>query len=165
MNDKPTEGGEFDPATHTLAQTRYFDELEVGEKYRNPSRTLGDGNFTAFQSASMDNHPIHYDLEYCKSQGHPELLAHGLQVLIQGVAGAGMFPHVIGAALVGFLEQSSRFLKPVYRGDTVYPMLQISELIAQRTTGVVVMRLTIHNQRGELVLEGEHRYLVRKRNP
>jgi acyl dehydratase len=44
-------------------------------------------------------------------------------------------------------------------------VLEIIELIGQRTTGVVVMRATIHNQKRELVLTGEHRYLLRRRPP
>ena len=112
---------------------------------------------------SGDNHPIHYDREYCKAQGHRDLLAHGFQVTIQSAAGAGLFPHVIGESMLGFLEQSSRFLKPVYAGDTLYPMLEITELQPQRSTGVVVVRSTIHNQDGVLVMDGEQRYLLRKR--
>ena len=91
------------------------------------------------------------------------MLAHGLQVAIQGAAGAGIFPHIIGDALIGFLEQSSRFLKPVYCGDTLYPMLEVSEVKEGRTTGTVTLRLTIHNQEGVLVCDGEHKYLVKKR--
>jgi acyl dehydratase len=64
---------------------------------------------------------------------------------------------------VGFVEQSSRFLRPVYAGDTVYPMLEIVELKPQRTTGVVRVRSTVHNQKGELALEGEQVYLLRRR--
>jgi len=48
-------------------------------------------------------------------------------------------------------------------GDTMYPMLEIVELVPQRTTGVIVMRATLHNQKGELVLEGTHKLLVKKR--
>jgi acyl dehydratase len=153
----------FDPAAHRYAPPRWFDDLEVGERFYIPSRTLGDANFMAFQAASGDNHPIHYDVEYCRRQGHPGLLAHGFQVLIQTAAGAGLFPHVIGESLVGFVEQSSRFLRPVYAGDTVYPMLEIVELKPQRTTGVVRVRSTVHNQKGELALEGEQVYLLRRR--
>ena len=40
-------------------------------------------------------------------------------VAAQGAAGAGIFPHVGGDALIAFLERSSRFLKPVYAGDTL----------------------------------------------
>jgi len=56
---------------------------------------------------------------------------------------------------------NARFLKPVYVGDTLYPALEITALERQRTTGVVAMRATVHNQEGALVLEGVHRYLVR----
>ena len=53
---------------------------------------------------------------------------------------------MIGDALIGFIEQSSKFLKGVYPGDTLYPALTITALIPQRTTGIVVMAATIHNQ-------------------
>ncbi len=153
----------FDPATHFAAPQRWFEDFAVGERYVLPSRTVTEANFAAFQAVSGDNHPIHYDAEFCRSRGFPGLLAHGFQVLSFTAAGAGRFPHEVSQSLVGFLEQSSRFLRPVFAGDTLYPALEITGLIAQRTTGVIVMRAAIHNQKRELVLTGEHRYLVRKR--
>ena len=48
-------------------------------------------------------------------------------------------------------------------GDTLYPMLEITELKPGRTTGVVDMKVTIHNQTGDLVMDGTHKYLVRKK--
>jgi acyl dehydratase len=72
---------------------------------------------------------------------------------------------VIGESLIGFIEQSSRFLKPVYSGDTVYPMLTITALTPGRTSGVITVRSTLHNQRRELCMEGEQKYLVRRRSP
>ena len=42
-------------------------------------------------------------------------------------------------------------------------MLEVSGLKAGRSTGVVTLKLTIHNQTGELVCDGEHKYLVKKR--
>jgi hypothetical protein len=50
-----------------------------------------------------------------------------------------------------------------YAGDTLYPMLTITGLEPGRTTGVLAMRVTIHNQDKELVMEGEHRYLLRRK--
>ena len=153
----------FSPETHRFAEPRYFDDFRVGERFYIPSRTMTDALFAAFQLASGDNHPIHYDRPYCRARGHRDLLAHGLMVAAQGAAGAGIFPHVVGDSLIAFLDQSSRFLKPVYAGDTLYPMLAITGLEPGRTTGVVVMRVTIHNQDKELVMEGEHRYLLRRK--
>lgn len=151
----------FDRASHRVVEPRRFQDLAVGERFVLPSRTVTEANFAAFQQVSADNHPIHYDVEYCRAQGHPGLLAHGLQVLCFTAAGAGLFPHVIGEALIGFLDQSSKFHKPVYAGDTLYPALEIVALQPQRTTGLVRVGSTIHNQRGELVLTGEQTYLVR----
>jgi len=152
---------EFTPEDHRVLPLRGFAELRVGEVFKNPSRTIGDGNFTAFQTVSLDNHPIHYDVEYCKKLGHPAPLAHGLQVLSFTAAGAGLFPHVIGESLIGFIEVSAKFLKAVYPGDTLYPALEITELVPQRTTGIVAMRATVHNQKSELVLDGIHKYLLK----
>ncbi|HZD26119.1 MAG TPA: MaoC family dehydratase [Alphaproteobacteria bacterium] len=155
----------FDPEQHRLCEPKYFEDLTLGERFYVNSRTQTEALFTAFQAASGDNHPIHYDIEYCRRRGHRGLLAHGFQVLIQSAAGGGIFPHVLGDALIGFIEQSSRFLKGVYNGDTLYPMLEIVDLKPQRSTGVVTLRSTVHNQDGELVMDGEQKYLVRRRAP
>jgi acyl dehydratase len=153
----------FTPKEHKFPTVAYFEDLKLGEKYYIPSRTLADANFAAFQLASADNHPIHYDVEYCRERGFPNLLAHGFQVLIQTAAGAGNFAHIIGDALVAFVEQSSQFLGPVFAGDTVYPELEIVELIPQRSTGLVRLKSTVHNQKGELVMSGTQSYVVKKR--
>lgn len=145
----------------SLVPVRRFDELKVGEEFPMPSRTVTEAHFALFQALSGDNHPIHYDREYCRRLGHRDLLAHGFQVIAFSAAGAGLFPHVLGESLIGFIEQSSRFLKGVFPGDTLHPKLVITALTPQRTTGVITMRSTIHNQHGELVLDGEHKYLVR----
>jgi acyl dehydratase len=146
-----------------VPQQRFFEDFTLGERFILPSRTMTDAVFLAFQGASGDNHPVHYDVEYCKSHGWPGLLAHGFQAVIQTAPGAGMFPFLVEDALVGFLEQSSRFLKPVFSGDTLYSALEIDELTPGRTTGVLGFRSTIHNQRRELVMDGKQRYLLRKR--
>jgi acyl dehydratase len=151
----------FDPKEFRVTERRTFDDLMVGEVFRNPSRTVTDAHFAAFQVISGDNHPIHYDIEFCRAHGHRDLLAHGFQVLAFSAAGAGSFPHMIGDKLIGFIEQSSKFLKPVYVGDTLFATLTITALIPQRTTGVVVMASAIYNQKSELVLTGEHKYLLR----
>ena len=155
---------EFDPARHRmLPQQRWFEDFKIGERFVIPSRTMTSGVFAAFQTASGDTHPIHYDVEYCRARGIPELLAHGFQTLIHTAPGAGLFPFLVEDSLVGFLEQASRFLMPVYAGDTIYPALEVTELVPGRSTGVVTLRSTVFNQRGELVLDGTQKFLIRKR--
>jgi acyl dehydratase len=157
---------EFDPARHRLVpEQRWFEDFCLRERFLLPSRTMTEAIFLAFQAASGDNHPVHYDAEYCRARGMPHMLAHGLQTLIQTAPGAGMFPYLVEDSLVGFLEQSSRFAKPVFAGDTLYPALEVAELTSRRTTGVVGLASTIHNQRRELVLEGSMRFIIRRRQP
>jgi acyl dehydratase len=155
----------FDPARHRMVpEQRWFEDFYPGERFVLPSRTMTEAIFLAFQAASGDNHPIHYDAEYCRARGMPGMLAHGLQTLIQTAAGAGLFPYLTEESLIGFLEQSSRFLKPVFVGDTLYPALEVDELTPNRSTGVVGLASIVHNQRGEVVLEGRQRYLLRRRD-
>ena len=158
MDNKP-----FDPTQHRLSENRWFEDFVVGETFPVPSRTMTDALFAAFQLASGDNHPIHYDAEYCNRRGYPGLLAYGMQVFIQTAAGAGMFPHVVDDSLVAFSEASCRFLAPVFAGDTVYPNLEVVDLKPQNSTGVLTMKATVHNQERALVLDGEHKYIIKKR--
>lgn len=151
----------FDPKTHSTHPTRPFADFRVGEIFRAPSRTMTEGVFAAFQAASGDNHPIHYDRAYLKRLGHPDLYAHGFQTLIQAAIGGSPLAHEMGEALIGFIEQSSRFLAPVHCGDTLYPAFTITDLIPGKTTGVMVLKVEIHNQDSVLVVEGEQKYLMR----
>ena len=154
----------FDPYSHRLVPAqRWFDDFQIGECFVLPSRTMTEALFLAFQAASGDNHPIHYNIEYCRARGMPGMLAHGFQTLIQTAPGAGLFPFITEDSLVGFIEQSSRFLNPVFAGDTLYPALEVDELSPNLSTGVVGLRSTVHNQRRDLVLEGRQRFLLRKR--
>jgi len=153
----------FEPSTHRLAENRWFEDFVVGETFPLPSRTMTDALFAAFQLASGDNHPIHYDVEYCKRRGYKGLLAHGMQVFIQTAAGAGLFPHIVDDSLVAFSEASCKFLQPVFAGDTVYSNLEVIDLEPHNTTGVMTMRATVHNQDGILVMDGQHKYIIKKR--
>jgi acyl dehydratase len=155
---------DFDPAQHRMVpQQRWFEDFVLGERFVIPSRTQTSAVFAAFQTASGDTHPIHYDVEYCRAHGMPDLLAHGFQTLVHTAPGAGLFPYLVEESMLGFLEQSSKFLKPVYAGDTIYPALEVTELVPGRSTGVVTLRSTVFNQRREQVLEGMQKFLIRRR--
>ena len=148
----------------SVTNSKYFEDFAVGDKYLIPSRTQTSSIFSMFQAASGDNDPIHYDKEFCKKKGHPDMLAHGLQVLIQTAAGAGSFPSEVRDSLIGLIEVSGKILKPVYREDTLYPELIVSKLVPQNTTGVLEMRATIKNQKNMIVFEGSHKYLIKKKD-
>ena len=141
----------------------YFEDFVPGARFTSPSRTLGEAHFVAFAGITGDNHPLHYDVEYCRAHGHPERLSHGLLNVAQTVLGASSLAARVHESMIAFLEQSARFLGPVYVGDTLYPSLTVTETRPGNTTGTVTLRCELHNQRRELVLEGTHTYLVRRR--
>ena len=143
--------------------SKYFEDFSIGDTYLIPSRTQTSGIFSMFQAASGDNDPIHYDIEFCKKRGHPEMLAHGLQVFVQTAAGAGTFPSEVRDSLIGLIEVYGKMLKPVYREDTLYPELIVSKLISQTTTGILEMKAIVYNQKNILVFEGSHKYLIKKK--
>jgi acyl dehydratase len=160
--DIPETAHTFDPSNFTVVPARRFEDLRVGEIFRAPSRTLTDAHASAFQAVSADNHPIHYDVEYARRHGHTAPVVHGLQILAFTAPGATLFPQYIGDVFIAFTEASCKFLKEVHAGDTLYSALEIVALTPQGDNGQVTTRATVHNQRGELVLSGEHKYLLRR---
>ena len=131
---------DFDPAAHRMIpEQRWFDDFQMGERFVLPSRTMTEALFLAFQAASGDNHPIHYDVEYCRAHGLPGMLAHGFQTLIQTAPGAGLFPFVtedrssaFWSSRAGFLSRSSpatRFIRP-WRWTSCRPIARPAWLVS-----------------------------------
>lgn len=145
-------------------ETRWFDDFYLGECFALPPRAMTHNLFRNYLEASGETHPLHSDPAYCRAHGWPDAMAHGFQVLIQTTAGAGDFHFLIEESLVGLIEQSSRFVRQVFAGDVLHPVLQVVELAPNTSTGVVGLRSTVHNHRRELVLEGAQRYLLRMRS-
>jgi len=159
--DRRNQPGSFDPVGFTVVPPRRFEDLRDGDVFRAPSRTLTDAHASAIQAVSADNHPIHYDVEYARRHGHSAPVVHGLQVFAFTAPGATLFPQYIGDVFIAFTSASCRFLKEVHAGDTRYPQLEFIKLTTQEDTGIVTTRATVHNQRGELVLDGEHTYSLK----
>jgi acyl dehydratase len=142
----------------------WFEDLKVGDRWASPSRTMTDAHFAFFAGMTGDNHPLHYDVEYAKTTPFGKPLTHGLLVMSMTALGASPLNHRLHDAMIAFLEQGGRFLKPVLLGDTVYPEHEIVGL-EKKSGGRGILRLAarIRNQRGETVLEGFHVYLIRCR--
>lgn len=147
-----------------MVQQKFFEDFEIGETFQIPSKTIHDGHFIFFAGLTGDAHPVHYDDEYCKKHMFGKRVAHGLLVATMTVMGGSNLSPMMEDSIIAFVSQSSRFLKPVFIGDTIYPELKVSELIPKKNNGVVKFKTMVKNQKGEVVLEGEHVYLVKKRS-
>jgi acyl dehydratase len=159
--DLPTPGTTFDPLDFAIVQKKTFEQLQVGDVFRAPSRTLTDAHSSAFQTVSADNHPVHYDAVWAKAHGHSAPVVHGLQVLAFTAPGATLFPHVIGEVFIAFTGLSCEFTAEVHSGDTLYSQLVIASLESIDGKGLVTTEVTVHNQSGDVVLRGEHKYTLK----
>ena len=141
----------------------YFDDFTLGERFQSPGRTLGDAHFLLFAGLTGDNHPIHYDEDYARRTQFGARVAHGLLVMAMSALGASAYAQRLEASMIAFVEQGCRFQKPVLLGDTVHAEFEVAGLERKGDRGVLRLRVSLLNQRGEEVLEGHHVYLLRCR--
>jgi len=141
----------------------YLDDFALGDGFRSPGHTLGEAHFLFFAGLTGDNHPIHYDEDYARQTRFGARVAHGLLVMAMSALGASPLAQRLEASMIAFLEQGCRFRKPVLLGDTVHAEFEVAGLERKGDRGVLRLRVTLLNQRGEEVLEGHHVYLLRCR--
>jgi acyl dehydratase len=139
---------------------RWFEDFALGDRFESPSRTLTDAHFMFFAGMTGDAHPLHYDDEYAKTTPFGRRLAHGLLLASLTAVGASTLAPVLEASIVAFVEQTTRFRAPAFVGDTVKPRHEVIGLERKRSAGLLTLRVTLSNQRGDVVLDGEHRYLI-----
>lgn len=138
----------------------FFEDFRLGDRFRSPSKTLTDAHFLFFAGMTGDAHPIHYDDEYARKTRFGRRLAHGLLLTSMTALGASTLGPRIEDSIVAFVEQSTRFVSPAFIGDTLQPEHEVVALDRKRSAGLVTLRVTLTNQRGETVIEGQHRYLI-----
>jgi acyl dehydratase len=57
---------------------QYFEDIQVGDEYVSPGRTVTEADIVAFAGLSGDYNVLHTDAEYMKSSIFGERIAHGL---------------------------------------------------------------------------------------
>jgi acyl dehydratase len=142
---------------------RYYEDIEVGEEYESPGRTVTETDIVLFAGLSGDYNVLHTDAEFMKTSIFGERIAHGLLGLaIQ----SGLFTRATKAyAALAFVGLRWKFKGPIKIGDTVRVRARVT---AKRDDGkpdrgLVTVQRAVVNQRDEVVQEGETDLLVEKR--
>ena len=142
---------------------RYFDDIQVGERYESPGRTVTEGDIVLFAGISGDYNVLHTDAEFMKTSIFGERIAHGLLGLsIQ----AGLFTRATQAyATLAFVSLRWKFKGPIKIGDTIRLRATVSAKRETETAdrGLVTVERTVLNQRDEVVQEGETDLIVERR--
>ena len=140
----------------------FADDLTIGQTFVGEARRIGDDQFRAFADMTGDDHPIHYDDAYAAKTRFGKRLAHGLLVMSMTALGATAMSRQIEDAMVAFVEEGARFLKPVFVGDTLTSRFEVAAIDPKPARGTALVRfnVSLSNDRNEVVLEGHHCYLL-----
>ena len=143
---------------------RYLDDFTPGEVFRSPPHTLSDKHFAAFAAMTGDAHPLHYDSDYARAKGWDAPIAHGLLLLGLCALGAAPLSHELAESMVAMLGNEARYKRPAFVGDTVTPQFTVVSVEPKgNDRGIVRLAIALHNQRGEVVLEGMHVLMLKRR--
>jgi acyl dehydratase len=144
-------------------QHLYFDDVEVGQEWDSPGRTITETDIVNFAGLSGDFNPIHMDHAFAQTTPFRRPIAHGLLVL-SIASGLGTYsPPMRTIAFLKFREWILR--GPVFIGDTIHVHSAVleKELRGRGRRGSIAWQKQTINQDGKVVQEGITETLVEGR--
>ena len=139
---------------------KYFEDFETHTKYSTPGRTITETDIQLFAGLSGDYSPIHTDEEWCKPTVFKHRIAHGLLTtsIVSGLLTRTGLLEGTGLALLGI---TTRYVGPVYPGDTLHVDLQVIQKKKKDVTrGRMTLQLSTINQDGKVVQTGDWDIMV-----
>ena len=110
-----------------------------------------------FAQVSGDFNPVHLDDTFAKQSIFHNRIAHG------GLINA-LFSTVLGTELPGlgtiYLQQDSRFIKPVYLNDHIKAIVEAEEIYEEKNR--ILFKTVAYNQNNEAVVVGHALVMPRK---
>ena len=144
----------------------YYEDFQVGDIYPHHwGRTLEAAESQLFATATMNAVPLYFNRLHAQALGHERVPIHPL--LVMNVVFGMSVEDLSEQALAHLGYWNMTFPKWVYPGDT---LLASSEVLDKRESGskpdrgIVHVRTTGVNQRGEEVCVYERKILVKKRS-
>jgi len=144
---------------------RVFEDFEVGDVYEHTlGRTITSADNVWFTCVTMNTNPIHFDAEYASKTEFKKPLVNSCftLALVTGLSVTDLT--VNGVANLGWDEV--RLPHPLFEGDTVYAkseVLETRESKSRPNVGIVRVKTTGLNQRGEPVIEFLRTFMIWKR--
>ena len=150
----------------TVVLGLWYEDFIVGAERLSPGRTITEGDLTNFAGLTGDFSQIHTDEEFCRKTEFGTRIAHGLLGLsiAQGLAWRTNYTQGTGVASLGW--DKWRFKRPIMIGDTVRARWRLMDKRESRSKpgmGIITEFVELINQRGDVLQDGEHITMVRKR--
>ena len=149
-----------------MAFGRYLEEFNVGEIIKHDkTKTILESDNNLFSLLTMNHHPVHLDVEYCKEQQHGKILVVGTLVfsLIVGIT----VSDISGKAIANLDYEKIDHKGPVFIGDTLRAeteVLEVRESKSKTDRGIIYVETRAFNQKNEEVLRFRRHVLIPKKN-
>jgi acyl dehydratase len=144
---------------------KFFEDVEVGENYQTPARTVTEADILNFAGLSGDFNAIHTDEVFCRQVGLPGRVAHGLLTLsiLSGLNERVGYTEGTILAFLGINNLS--YGKYVTPGDTIHAQVEITgkRESSKPGRGIVTSLFTGVNQDGAAVVKCEMVVMIRRR--
>jgi acyl dehydratase len=145
---------------------RYYEEFVVGEVIEHSlSKTIFESDNNFFSLLTMNNHPVHTNIDYASKNQHGQILVVG--TLVFSLAVGITVPDISGKAIANLGYEDVRHLAPTFINDTIYVRSQIldkRESKSKLDRGIIYVESIAYNQRGEDVLSFRRHVLIKKKN-
>lgn len=144
---------------------RLLDDFQVGQVFEHwPHKTVTESDNNLFCLLTMNHHPVHSDVEFCREHPHGKILVVGTYVLSLVV---GMtVPDISGAAIANLEYEKITHDGPVFVGDTLAARTTVLDVHPSRSKedrGVLYVETTATNQNGDKVLTLRRKLLLPRR--
>ena len=132
----------------------YFDDVEVGQEWLSPGRTVTEADIVNFAGLSGDFNPIHVDHEFARSTPFRRPIAHGLLGLSLGSGLIVTCP--LMRTLANLEIREWHFRGPVFAGDTIRASSKVleKEIRSRGRRGLITWQRRLVNQEDKVVQEG-----------
>jgi acyl dehydratase len=130
-----------------------YEQMTVGLRFRTAARTITETDLINFVTLAGFNEALFLDARYARSAGFTGRLVPG--ALTYSIAeGLILQSHALAGTGLAFVHMELDVLHPVYVGDTLETVVEITESRASKKPGrgVVTSRNGVVNQHGEEVL-------------
>ena len=145
--------------------TKYWEDFEVGLKFKTSSVTLTETHLVNWAGLTMDFYPLHMDKEYAAKTVFKERLVHGPLIFGLSVGLVGM-TGIAGDSVLAWLGvDNMRMVAPVKIGDTISVDVEVIDKreTNKKTKGLQTWNYSVHNQKDEVVLQLDMNFMMLRR--
>lgn len=144
----------------------YFEDFQIGEEIIHcQSKTIFESDNNLFSMLTMNHHPVHINIDYCKQEQHGQILVPGTLVFCLVVHMTVM--DVSGKAIANLGYENIDHLAPSYINDTLYSktiVLDKWESKSKNDRGIVYVETIGYNQDTVDVIKFKRKILIKRRS-